>query len=62
MEHPSDVFYLEHDGKVLLVDHSGNGPKLPEKNRTGITEYRFPTKSEIERMVKRIQYPRPQCN
>ena len=50
MEHPSDVFYLEHDGKVLLVDHSGNGPKLPEKNRTGITEYRFPTKSEIERM------------
>ncbi len=25
--HPRTVVYLEHDGKLLLVDNNGNGPK-----------------------------------
>ena len=43
MEHPKSVLYLEHDGKVLLVDSDGEGPKLPVMNRAGSTLYRFPT-------------------
>ena len=50
MEHPHSVLYLEHDGKVLLVDVEGNGPQLPVMNSTGDTKYRFPTVSEVERM------------
>jgi len=50
MEHPPSVLYLEHDGKVLLVDFEGNGPQLPVMNRTGDTNYRFPTVPEVERM------------
>jgi len=47
--HPSEVIYLEHDGKVLLVDESGNGPRQPVKGRaTGDTELRFPTRKEVE--------------
>ena len=50
MDHPSSVFYLEHDGKVLLVDSDGNGPQKPVMNNTGITKFRFPTKEETEEM------------
>lgn len=50
MDHPSSVFYLEHDGKVLLVDSDGNGPQKPVMNNTGITKFRFPTKDETEEM------------
>ena len=55
MTHPSTVVYLEHDGKVLLVDEDGNGPLLPIKGRQqgGVT-LRFPT---IEEVAKRgIEY------
>ena len=31
--HPSEVIYLEHDGKVLLVDETCNGPIIPQKIR-----------------------------
>ena len=48
MEHPPSVLYLEHDGKVLLVDSHGNGPKLPTMNSAGETKLRFPTNSEVE--------------
>jgi len=46
MDHPPSVLYLEHDGKVLLVDEEGNGPSLPETNRIGPTKYRLPTTEE----------------
>jgi ADP-ribose pyrophosphatase YjhB (NUDIX family) len=46
MDHPPSVLYLEHDGKVLLVDKDGNGPFLPSTNRIGTTKYRFPTPEE----------------
>ena len=47
MDHPTSVLYLEHDGKVLLVDDNGNGPQLPVMNNTGDTKYRFPTEEEV---------------
>mgnify|MGYP001162355968 FL=1 len=50
MDHPNAVLYLEHDGKVLLVDKDGNGPQLPVMNSTGSTKYRFPTQSEVKSM------------
>ena len=50
MEHPSAVMYLEHDGKVMLVDSDGVGPQVPVMNRTGVTKYRFPTTTEVEEM------------
>ena len=33
MQHPTSVLYLEHDGKVLLVDSKGNGLQKPVQNR-----------------------------
>ena len=48
MEHPSTVMYLEHDGKVMLVNSEGDGPQVPVINRTGETKYRFPTSSEVK--------------
>ena len=48
MDHPNAVLYLEHDGKVLLVDSDGKGPQLPVMNNIGSTKYRFPTQSEVE--------------
>ena len=48
MEHPPRVLYLEHDGKVLLVDSKGNGPKKPTMNNTGSTKFRFPTEAEVQ--------------
>ena len=40
--------HLEHDGKILLVDHNGNGPVLPKIGR------------EICDAVDRIRLPSPQ--
>lgn len=49
--HPSEVIYLEHDGKVLLVDETGNGPIIPQKGRMSHEELiRFPTHDEIVSM------------
>ena len=50
MEHPNAVMYLEHDGKVMLVNSEGVGPQVPVMNRTGVTKYRFPTATEVEEM------------
>lgn len=50
MEHPPRVLYLEHDGKVLLVDSEGNGPKKPVMNNVGSTKFRFPTKDEAHEL------------
>ncbi len=48
-----EYLYLEHDGKVLLVDEDGKGPEKPQKGRLNILEkkiLRFPTKSEVIKM------------
>ena len=50
MEHPDAVMYLEHDGKVMLVNSQGDGPQLPVMNSTGETKYRFPTSAEVKLM------------
>ena len=50
MKHPDAVLYLEHDGKVLLVDSEGNGPQLPQMNRSTDTKFRFPTNDETTKM------------
>ena len=50
MDHPSSVLYLEHDGKVLLVDSDGNGPQKPVMNNTGKTKFRCPTETEATAM------------
>ena len=48
MSHPDVVVYLEHDGKVLLVDQQGNGPQKPIKGRVANSEIlRFPTIEEV---------------
>ncbi len=47
MEHPAAVLYLEHDGKVLLVDSDGNGPQKPVMKRIRDTAFRFPTIDEV---------------
>ncbi len=31
--HPPEVVYLEHDGKVLLVNAEGQGPQQPVQGR-----------------------------
>jgi len=49
--HPLDVLYLEHDGKVLLVNDKGEGPMT--KNDIGIsanTMLRFPTVNEVKEL------------
>ena len=52
MTNPQTVVHLEHDGKVLLVDENGLGPKIPTKGRqTNQETLRFPTKQEIEKMA-----------
>lgn len=50
MEHPPSVLYLEHDGKVLLVDSQGKGPQKPIMNNIGDTKFRFPTLQEVSAM------------
>ena len=55
--HPSELVYLEHDGKLLLVDLQGKGPQLPTPGRaTGEVLFRFPSVSEVEALG--IQYER----
>jgi 8-oxo-dGTP pyrophosphatase MutT (NUDIX family) len=49
--HPLDVLYLEHDGKVLLVNEEGEGPMT--NNDIGFsanTMFRFPTLNEVDKM------------
>ena len=57
--------YLEHDGKVLLVDHSGKGPQKPVRGRIEFNQidngwlYRLPTEKEASKLgltwdVKRV--------
>ena len=42
--------YLEHDGKVLLVDLDGNGPQGAVMGRQGEVALRLPTVDEVEAM------------
>ena len=49
--HPPEVVYLEHDGKVLLVNDEGIGPQQPVQGRVEVEELlRFPTKHEVAEM------------
>jgi ADP-ribose pyrophosphatase YjhB (NUDIX family) len=49
--HPAIVVYLEHDGKVLLVNEQGLGPQIPVQGRTENAEtLRFPTRDELKEM------------
>jgi len=60
----SRPLYLEHDGKVLLVDLEGNGPQKAVMGRVGDVSLRLPTESEVkameidwtERRVNRIRF------
>ena len=42
--------YLEHDGKVLLVDSNGSGPQKAVMGRTGDISLRLPTENEVKSM------------
>ena len=42
--------YLEHDGKVLLVDMQGQGPQEAVMGRVGDISLRLPTESEVHAM------------
>lgn len=49
--HPAHVVYLEHDGKVLLVDQHGNGPMTSSMlSNPSDLNYRFPTVEEVASM------------
>ena len=56
--------YIEHDGKVLLVDYDGNGPQDAVMGREGGVTLRLPTVDEVETMgiqwserrINRIQF------
>ena len=49
MEPLPTFVYLEHDGKVLLVNQKGAGPQQPEPGRTsGKTRLRLPTSKEAQ--------------
>ena len=48
--HPTTVLYLEHDGKLLLVDENGLGPQDCVMGRLSNGAIRFPTVEEVERM------------
>lgn len=49
--HPAVVVYLEHDGKVLLVNEQGEGPQVPVQGRINTENMlRFPTREELEHM------------
>lgn len=49
--HPVSVVYLEHDGKVLLVNSQGEGPITPVQGQLDYKEMiRFPTSSEVEKL------------
>ena len=56
--------YLEHDGKVLLVDLDGGGPRKAVMGRVGEISLRLPTEAEVrsmgiewtERRINRIKF------
>ena len=56
--------YLEHDGKVLLVDLDGEGPRKAVMGRVGDISLRLPTEAEVrsmgiewtERRINRIKF------
>jgi len=49
--HPVLTVYLEHDGKVLLVNSEGLGPQQPQQGRlSGEDSLRFPTQGELVEM------------
>ncbi len=56
--------YLEHDGKVLLVDLNGEGPRKSIMGRVGEISLRLPTEAEVrsmgikwtERRINRIKF------
>ena len=49
--HPTVVVYLEHDGKVLLVNQDGEGPQQPVQGREdGASGLRFPTEDEVSKL------------
>jgi ADP-ribose pyrophosphatase YjhB (NUDIX family) len=56
--------YLEHDGKVLLVDLDGKGPRKAVMGRVGEISLRLPTEAEVhsmgiewtERRINRIKF------
>ncbi len=49
--HPTHVIYLEHDGKVLLVDGHGKGPQNPMQGRLDNEHgLRFPNHEEVAEM------------
>ena len=49
--HPTEVVYLEHDGKLLLVDESGIGPQPCMMGRQESEPIlRFPTRQELDGM------------
>ena len=49
-----EYLYLEHDGKLLLVDNEGNGPRKPQMGRVNWIGdsplIRLPTTSEVNEM------------
>jgi len=49
-----EYLYLEHDGKLLLVDNEGNGPRKPQMGRVNWEGdsplIRLPTTSEVNQM------------
>ena len=47
-----EYLYLEHDGKLLLVDNDGNGPEKPVMGRIhhGESLIRLPTTEEVKKM------------
>ena len=48
-----EYVHLENDGKILLVDEEGNGPKLPRMGRVEFDisdTLRLPTKTEVKSM------------
>ena len=48
--HPQTVVYLEHDGKLLLVNEEGHGPQDCIMGRQDVpASLRFPTKTFFRR-------------
>ena len=49
--HPQTVVYLEHDGKLLLVNEEGHGPQDCIMGRQDVpASLRFPTIDEVTHM------------
>ena len=49
--HPQTVVYLEHDGKLLLVNEQGHGPQDCIMGRQEpASSLRFPTIEEVDKM------------